>query len=525
MKSAKKNTVITAMLVSLSMLLSKAFGMLRDIVLASLYGTGSVEAIAFSTASRIPLLFFDIALGTAVTAAFIPIYNDILKNETAKKAQNFSNKFITLIFIITGVMSLLGIVFSKELALLIAGGLDSEKLMAASFLTKILFPTMITTGVAYCIVGILQSAGEFLIPAIISLVSNLFLVLYMLIFKNRFGVSGVAVAMLIAWSLQVVVQIPSLFKIKYSFRFSNPFFDPDIKKVCLLAMPIIISAWVQPINTVININLASHLNNGAAITSLDYANKLYIILVGVFTYTVTNLIFPSLSKMASSDDNEGYAASVCKSLKYVIFIIIPIMTGFLILSKPVIRVFYERGAFNENSTMLTSKALFFYSMGMIGFAISEIMNKSFYSLKDGKTPMRISIIGIVINILLSIFFVKVVKTGLEGLAFSASVSITFAGFTLLIILNKRMKHMIINKSFCISVLKSVVSSLVMAVCVIVTYNFALRMQYGKLLELALPVAVGACIYALMCIILKSEEFKSLFAALISKTKRGGTNIE
>lgn len=524
MKLKKSNTVVTAMLVSVSMLLSKAFGMLRDIVLASLYGTETVEAIAFSTASRIPLLFFDIALGTAVTSAFIPIYNDLLKNSGRNKAEDFSNRFITLVILITGVMVVLGITFSTEISSLIAGGLNSKQLSTASVLAKILFPTMLITGVAYCIVGILQSDGEFLIPAIISLVSNFCLILYLVVFGNKFGIKGVAVAMLISWSLQIFVQIPSLLKIGYSIRFLNPFGDSNIKKVCLLALPIIISAWVQPINSMININLASHLNNGAAITSLDYANKLYIILVGVFTYTITNLIFPSLSRMASTDDREGYTSAVKRSLKFVIFIIMPIMAGFLILSKPVIRLFYERGAFNESSTALTSKALFFYSMGMIGFAINEIMNKSFYSLKDGKTPMKISVIGISINIALSIFFVKFIKTGLEGLAFSASVAANFSGFALLVILHLRTGKNIIDKGFVISVLKTAFSTVVMSLAVIAVYRFTVKYGYGKILQLAIPVLTGAVVYLICCIAFKSEEFNTLKNTLICRAK-GGKNIE
>ena len=184
-----KNAAVTAIIVSAAMLLSKFFGMLRDILIAYLYGTESVNAIAFSTASRIPLLFFDIALGTAVTAAFIPIYNEFLQKGEREKAQDFSNKFITLVSIVTLVMVTVGIAFSGTVVRIIAGGLDGEKLSLASGLVKILFPAIFITGVAYCFVGILQSDGEFVIPALISLVSNAFLILYIVIFGDKFGVA------------------------------------------------------------------------------------------------------------------------------------------------------------------------------------------------------------------------------------------------------------------------------------------------------------------------------------------------
>ena len=122
MKTSKKNTAFTAFFMVAAVLLAKVCGMLRDILIAAMYGTNTNEAVAFSTASRIPLLFFDIALGSAVTSAFIPIFNEYLEKDGRKKAIEFSNYFINLIVLITALMSIVGIVFSKQFVCLIAGG-------------------------------------------------------------------------------------------------------------------------------------------------------------------------------------------------------------------------------------------------------------------------------------------------------------------------------------------------------------------------------------------------------------------
>jgi len=186
MKNTKKNMAFTAFFMVAAVLLAKVCGMLRDILIAAMYGTNTNEAVAFSTASRIPLLFFDIALGSAVTSAFIPIFNEYLSKEGKKKAIEFSNMFINLVVLITAVLSIVGMVFSKQLVNVIAGGYDAEKITLISTLVIILFPTIIFTGLAYCFVGILQSLGEFYIPSIISLVSNGALILYLLIFRKLF---------------------------------------------------------------------------------------------------------------------------------------------------------------------------------------------------------------------------------------------------------------------------------------------------------------------------------------------------
>lgn len=510
----KNNTAITAVFLVVMTLSAKVCGMLRDIAMAGMYGTGTNEAIAFSTASRIPLLFFDIALGSAVTSAFIPIFNEYLERDGRQKAIDFSNQFITLVFAITTAMTVIGILFSESFVKFIAGGYDATKIALTCDLVCILFPTIIFTGLAYCFVGILQSFGEFYIPAIISLVSNGLVIIYLFVFGDTFGIHGVAVAMLVAWAMQFVVQIPSLIKMKYKYRPVISFKSDGIKKVCILALPIIISTWVQPVNTMVNIRLASSMEGGSAVTALDYANKLYIILVGVFTFAITNLIFPSLSRAVAKGNDKEFSDIVQKAIRYVVFIIAPVMAGFLLLSTPIIRLFYQRGAFGEESTILTSGALFCYSFGMLGYGISEICNKAFYAMQDGKTPMRVSFFGIGINVFLSILLVSVFKFGYKSLALSASFAANLIGITLVFILNRK-KH-IIDKSTFIYFAKIVIATLVMSVAVsIVSVH---TKECGKTVQLFVPVASGAVAYFVCSIVLKVGEITDILHLVLSKVK-------
>ena len=502
----KRNTVFTAAFMVAATLCAKICGMLRDILIAAMYGTDTAEAIAFSSATRIPVLFFDIALGSAVTSAFIPIFNDCLSSKGKKQAMEFSNMFINLVLLITAALSLLGIVFSDELVFLIAGGYSESIRSLISSLVIILFPMIIFTGVSFCIVGILQSFGEFIIPSIISLVSNLFLIVYLIVFGDRYGVRGVALAMLISWSLQLVVQIPALCKTGFRYRPALSFKDENIRKVCMLALPIILSSWVQPINNLINIRLASTLSEQGSVAALDYANRLYIILVGVFTYAVTNLIFPSLSRAQSEGNRQEFSHIVSMGIRYVLIVIIPIMMGFVILSTPIVRLVYERGQFDTHSTYLTSSALFYYSMGMAGYAISEVSNRAFYAMHDGKTPMVVSAIGIGINIIVSIVLVSVFSFDLRSLAFSAALSANIIGITLLIVAEKR-SNGIVNKGFLYCILKIILSSVIMTAFVIgatklVSFN-------SHLLNVVTYAFVGAIVYFVCCIAFNISEVKDL----------------
>ena len=517
-----KNAVKTAGLMVILTLLAKLCGMYREVLFASLFGTGS-EAVAFLTASRIPLLFFDITLGAAVSSSFIPVYNEYIQKGEESLASRFSNSFINLIIVFTGIMCILGIIFSKQLVGIMVGEITdinkkTEIMLLAAKLVVILFPSMIFTGIAYSLSGILQSMGEFNIPAAISLVSNGIMVIYLLFFGKTFGITGVSVCMLISWSFQVFVQIPALKKRGYKYKAIIDIKNEGLKKSAYLALPILISSWVQPINTMINIYLAAGLSGGSAAPALDYANKLYIIFVGVLTYAVSNLIFPSISRLAAQEDKTEFISVVIKAVKSVFLMITLVMVLFLVLRVPIVRFVYERGEFGADSTALTAKALFYYSFGMIGYAMSEMLNKAFYSLQNGKTPMYVAMAGISINIALSFLLIKGLGFDLGGLALSASVASTLIAITLFVLLNRKTK--IFSKSLVWYFVKLLICGVVTAVSAnAVLYSFNWGDNFiGKILALAVPGAVGMVVYVICAFIFKTEELIELKNMILKKRR-------
>ncbi len=513
-----KNTIKTAGFMIIATLLAKLTGMVREVLFASLYGTGG-QAAAFLTASRIPLLFFDITLGAAVSSSFIPVFNEYIENKQDKEATRYANSFINAILLITGLFCLIGMLFARPIAGFIGSGLGTSEKELAAQLVIILFPTMLFTGLAYALTGILQSLGEFNVPAAISLVSNALMVIYLLLVRDRFGIHGVAIAMLIAWGFQVLVQLPALKKKKFCYRPVLDLKSDGMKKTVALALPILISSWVQPINSTVNIYLASFLNEGQAVAALDYANKLYIIFVGVLTYAVSNLIFPSISRLAAGNQQKELATVISKAMKIVIAVILPVMVLFLLLRVPIIRFVYERGEFNAQSTALTASALLFYSLGMVGFGISEILNKAFYALKDGKTPMLIAMGGISLNILLSFIFVRGYNTGLWGVALAASLAANVIGLCLLLRLNKRLHFL--KRQDVVNLLKLLLVALIMALGV---YYIAHTIPFadsllGRFLNVFTPALVGMVIYLALLFAFRTEEASDLLSVMQKKRKK------
>ncbi len=446
---AAGSAAITVGIMAFIIFLAKFAGLLRETFIANIYGQGYSSDV-LNTSTQIPLLFFDMTLGVAILSTFVPVFNGFLEKDGKKRAMEFASNFINIVALAAVVFSLLGMVFSKQLVSVMVPGYEPEKVLHTARLLKILFPSIIFTAAAYTSVGILQSFGEFNIPSIISLVSNGVMIVYLLVFGDKFGLEGVIVSMVIAWSLQLFVQFPSLRKKGFSYRFTFNFKDEGILTAARLALPVLISSWVQPLCAVINMSFGSSLGDGA-VSGLNWANKVYIIMVGIFAYAVTNFIFPRLSRMGTSDD-DGFARTTRQSLGWTVFLIAFISSLFIALSNPIIKVVFERGEFTAENTKLTANALLFYSFGMVGYAVCEILNKSFYALRDGKTPMVTSILGVAVNFASAFVFVRLFKMGVGGLALASAVSSSFMGIVLAVLINRKRRG-ITDFSFVLNFLK------------------------------------------------------------------------
>lgn len=501
----KKGIIKTFTFMFSAIFLAKVLGLVRNIVFANFYGTG-FEATAFFTASRIPLQLLDMTLGAAISSTFIPIFNEYLQKYGKKRAIQFANNFLNVIIVVSLALTVLGIIFAPQIVSIIAPDLEVQTLNLTIQLIKILFPIMIFTAVAYVSVGFLQSMDEFRIPSIISVVANGILILYLAIFNNKFGIKGVAIAMLVGWATQIIVQIPAVIKKGFKYKFLIDFKDEGLKKILKLAPPILISTWVQPINNIVNIRLASGLQNGQAVSALEYSYNLYLIIVGVFSYTLSNIIFPELSKLTADNNKNMIVEILNKSIKISLFLIIPMSVGIGVLSNDIIRLIYERGEFTATSTYLTGGALTYYAIGMIGYGIMEILNKAFYAMQDSKTPMKISAVAIVMNIILSICLVKV--NDYLGLPLAASITSVITAVIMVYAINKDMNG-IVNKKTVVEFLKTIVSALIMGIVVYLIEKINLKYQ---IVTLALSVVTGVITYLAMMLVLKSEtidEFKKM----------------
>lgn len=507
----KSNGILkTAGFMAIATLLAKMCGLIRETLIAAYFSTGS-EGSAYLTATQLPITLFDIVIGGVISASFIPIFNDLLEKKDKKTAMNFANKFICMILIISILISIFGIVFADGLITLIAPKFDVTTHDLAATLSSVMFPMIIFTGLAFSFVGILQTFGEFNIPAIMSLISNLAVIVYFPIFGKKFGVYGLSVAMLISWSLQVIVQIPSLKKFGFSFKPTLKIWDNDIKRAMMLAGPMLVSTWVQPLYSIVNTRIASGFDG--AVPILNYANRLYIVVTGVFSFVVTNLIFPKLSRANSANCTEETNSLIVTSMKAVTMVIMPIMVIFMILPKPIISVIYNHGKFDAVNE--TSIALACYSVGMIGMSLNEVLSKSFFSMQNSKTPMVNAVISMICNIIFA--YTLSAKWGVYGLALAAALGSVINACLNYICMRQKRGKLFLRKDGT-DFAKIVISAICMACAVLAVYlplgNYADGGMVQSLIVGGASGIVGLIVYAAVMIISGESEIKDLLKGRI-----------
>ncbi|MCI5892010.1 MAG: murein biosynthesis integral membrane protein MurJ [Clostridiales bacterium] len=506
-----KKAVWAIALMAVIILVAKFMGLFREMLVAQIYGQG-YESDVINTATQIPLLFFDMVLGVAILSTFVPMYNKQLEKSGKKAADYFANNFITIIGSIAVLAAVLGVIFAEPLVkLMVPGYADVPgKIEMTARVLRILFPSIAFTAIAYVAVGILQSHGEFTVPSLISVVSNGIMIAYLIIFGDKMGLVGVGVSMLVAWAAQLLFQVPWLIRYGYRYRPVVDFKDGSMKEVLFVALPVLVSSWVQPICNVINMSFGSSMGDGA-VSALNWANKIYIIMVGVFAYAITNFILPRLSRLNADDNHEAFAETTRTSVGWIVFIITLVSALFLALSNPIIKVVFQRGQFTAESSQITASALFFYSFGMVGYSICEVLNKSFYAVQDGKTPMLTSIFGVIVNIGCAALFVLVFNIGIQGLALASAISSTAIAAALMIMINRR-RGSVITKVFVWNILKTLVCGAAAFVIAWLVYRAVDGILDGgtviTLVKLCIAAIPSCVIYLALAFVLKISEMKT-----------------
>ncbi|MBQ4381399.1 MAG: murein biosynthesis integral membrane protein MurJ [Oscillospiraceae bacterium] len=512
MEEKKKGSVRTVGLMMIITLLGKVLGLVRDRLLTVNYGSG-MEANAFLTASRIPRVFFDAVFASAISASLIPVFSELLTKRGKKAACDFAGSFLTLMTALCALLTVLGMVFAGPLARLFAPGFDPQTGRLTEELTRIMMPTVIFTGVAFSFVGILQSLEEFNIPAAISLISNGAVIVYYLFFNRTFGIYGLAAAFLISWALQALVQIPSLIKKGATLRPSLRFEDEGLRKVLRLMLPVMVASWVLPVNQAVNGIFASGLFEGAGVSAVDHAYSLFTVIAGVFVLSVTNYIFPRLSRLAAGEGGD-MSATLRGTLHTVMLVVVPMTVGLMAVSRPLVDFIFGGGKFDGFAVDITARALSFMALGTVGYALTNVLCRFYFARLEGLVPLLAGAAAVAANAILCAVLTPLMDVG--GIALACALSLSVNGVLLAVPLGRRGVKLI-TADFALDMGKILLSALIMEPAVFFTRQ--ILEGRGKLLTLIVPCAAGVLVYGIMILVLRLPEAMSAKDFILSRIGR------
>lgn len=499
-------------------LIAKMLGFGRELALASAYGASGTSD-AFLVAMNIPAVIFT-AIGTSLGTAFIPLYCDVNSTQGEKASLKFTNNVFNIVILICIALSVIGAIFTEPIVKLFAVGFEGETLAQAVYFTRVLILGLAFLGISYIMMAFLQVKENFIIPGLMPVPYNLLIIISILV-SVKINPNLLPWGTLFGLSLQFVFQLPFAMKNGYRYKPYINLRDEHIKKMLWLVAPVLIGVAVNQINTIVDRTIASTLVEGS-ISALNYATKLNQFVMGMFIVSISSVVYPMLSKLSSENNKEKFNKSIVTSVNTVTLLVIPISVGAIILANPIVKLLFQRGEFDARATQMTAIALIFYSIGMIGFGLRDILGKVFYSLQDTKTPMINGIIAMILNIVLNVMFVRYTNMQLAGLAFATSISALVTIILLFISLRKKIGAFG-GKSIVSAMAKSIISAGLMAIATSFVYNTAANILgtgfIKETITLVIAVGVGAIVYGISILVLKVDEVNLILEKAKSRMKK------
>ena len=510
---AKAATLVMALFV-----VSRVFGLVREMVVGALFGT-SAAYDAYQAAARIPEMIFLVVAGGALGSAFIPAFADHMAKEDHAGAWRLASAIVNLALIVLTVTAGLTAVFAPVLVrTVIAPGFDPPQQALTARLLQLMLLSPIIFGVSGIVMGALNAHQHFLLPALAPSVYNLSIIGGALLLGPRLGVMGMAVGVVVGAALHLLVQVPGLMRYGARYIPTLGLDDPSVREVGRLMAPRVLGTAVIQLNFVVNNSLASMMGEGA-VSAINYAWLLMMLPQGVFAQAVGTAAFPTFAEQVARGERDEMRSTLAATLRAVFFLSIPATVGLLMLGRPLVGLLFERGAFEAGSTEAVTWALAFYALGLVGYAGLEIVARAFYALHDTLTPVWVGGLAMGLNVALSLtlpgVFGLVGWPHHAGLALANSVAILLELVALLVLMQRRMNGLEGRRTLT-AFAKSGLAALAMGV-VLLGWQAVLP-GAGSLVLGGGGVVLGVAVYLGAALLLRVEELRAL-AGLVGRSGR------
>ena len=491
-------------------IISRLLGYLRDILIAVFLGTGLL-ADAFFVAFRIPNTFRRLFSEGTFNSAFVPSYaSEMIKSK--KKSNLFANDVFNLLFL--SLLSLILIIqlFMPAFVSLIAPGFvgDIEKMEIAITLTRITFPFLLFISLASFFAAILNSHNKFAAASGAPIILNIVLVL-ILLFSSSLGDELVYY---LSYGISLAGLLQLLFLYKFVSRHYSLEFNFKIKisnKVKIFfkkLLPSVFSSGVTQINILVGTIIASF--QASAVSYLYYADRIYQINLAIAGIAIGVVVLPQLSKHVKSKKKNKILLIQNKALELSLFLSLPASIALIIGSEQIISALFGYGSFSEISVINSSMALYYFAFGLPAFALIKVFSSFFFANHNTKTPFYISLISVILNIFISIYFFN--DFGFIIIPIATTISSWFNALLLFVFLKNR-NLFSFNELFIIKFVKIVIASILMGFIFQFLLNFFENQlafdQIIKSLYLIFSAFLGLSFYLLICYFIKAFKLSDI----------------
>lgn len=429
---AKGHVAASAFAMSAATAVSRVLGLVREQVIAALFGAG-IATDAYNTAFRIPNLMRDLFAEGALSASFVPVFSERLRNASRSEAFRLTNLVINSLLIVLGAVTILIVVFSRELTWVLASGFFEipGKAELCVLMTRILSSFLMVVSLAAAVMGSLNALGHFFLPALAPAVFNAVNIAVTLVlapYLPRYGIDPIlalAAGSMIGGIAQLGIQVPLLYR--EGFRYS-PIIDArdaGLRKIATAMIPAVIGMSVTQINVVIDTQIASHFGNGP-VTWLNYAFRLIQLPIGLFGVSLATVNLAVISRNLAGGERVQAARAIGDSLKTSFLLNFAATAGLMALAIPIVRVIFEHGRFLPADTDATATAVMLYSLGIAGYAAVKILAPAFYALEDPYLPLKASATAIGIKVAANLALSAFIGFRAVAITTSAAAWINFA---------------------------------------------------------------------------------------------------
>jgi len=501
-----KTVAQAAALIAVLSFLSRILGFLRESLISGFYGPGYIVD-SYASAFVFPDLIYSLLVVGALSSAFIPVLSGYIAKGKREEAWYTASAVINLVLVMLSVITILALILAPHIMrLYIPNAPDETKVLATSILRIVIIQPILLCLSGFSM-GILNSLKIFGPPAVGSVIYSLCVVISGILLNPIIGIKGFAVGVLIGAMGNFLIQIPALRKVGFKYTFTLNFRHPGVRRIAFLAFPIILSFGLGQIPVFVYVHLATALPEGS-LASFNFAYKLQQLPIGIFAYSVGLAIFPTLTEAINLNRWKLFRDSFSLALRSIMFVTIPISIGMMILAQPLISVVFQHGAFTYQDTLKVVPALVFFAFGIVEQSASVILPRTFYALQDTWTPVLLSGITLIVNIVLMYVLIKPLAQG--GLALAISLSGIVNMFLLLYFL-KRKIGLIDGRRILTSLIKILFASTIMGMAVWLVFRytstFADTNFWGSLINLVVGTCVGAAVFLILAVVLRMQELE------------------